>query len=293
MFSDSNATQPALVQPEQVAKTEPQLEKSKAEIDNTVTTTENQAANSEDTLLPEAQPTYPRSEVIGKSTLRANAVHVYGLDFLKTDHMNEIFGQFNHKYIEWMNDSSANIIFKDAATAKRALESLSFPKVGDDPWRRTPDILVNEDLPPIFLQLRTATSLDIKQPKKAVPKVLSVSHRGDRYENVQRTKPGRQQMYSDVSEVKQEENTNESTNASVPSRRKAVVCEEEVQKRLKRAERFGKSAETQRNIVENAPSKEGESPVTKEVVPAQGETQPAEENAEATKENTDVPLNSS
>lgn len=130
----------------------------------------------DDTLLPEAQPTYPRSEV-GSATpkYRDNAVHVYGLDFLKTDHMNEIFSQFQHKYIEWINESSANIIFRDAAGAKQALESLSYPKTGDDPWRRTPDILVTEDSPPVFLQLRLAVSTDVKQPRKAMPKLLPLA----------------------------------------------------------------------------------------------------------------------
>jgi len=126
-----------------------------------------------DDILPEAQPANPRNQVDPKTAkFRHNALHVYGLDFLRTGHMDEIFSQFDHKFVEWINDSSANIIFSDPNNAKKALESLSFPKVGDEPWRRTPDILVSEDVPPIFLQMRLATSTDAKRVKKAMPKIL-------------------------------------------------------------------------------------------------------------------------
>lgn len=121
-------------------------------------------------VLPNAQPCHPRNEVDTKlSFFRENVLHVYGLDFLKTGHMDEIFSQFNHKFIEWINDSSANIIFPNATDAKRALEALSFPKAGDEPWRRTPDILVSEDMPPIFLQMRLACGADTKKTRKAMP----------------------------------------------------------------------------------------------------------------------------
>merc|ERR1711972_356950 len=52
-----------------------------------------------------------------------------------------------------------------------ALESLSYPKAGDDPWRRTPDILVHDDLPAVFLQMRLAVQSDSKKGKHAVPSV--------------------------------------------------------------------------------------------------------------------------
>lgn len=129
-----------------------------------------EVGNEEDAMAPEAEPTHPRTEVEpGNKKFREDAVHVYGLDFLKTGHMEEIFSQFNHRYVEWINDSSANVVFRDAASALKALESLSYPKAGDDPWRRTPDILVHDDLPAIFLQMRLAAPSDNKAKKKCVP----------------------------------------------------------------------------------------------------------------------------
>lgn len=128
------------------------------------------AGNEDDAMAPEAEPTHPRNEVPeGTTKFRDDAVHVYGLDFLKTGHMQEIFGQFNHRFVEWINDSSANVVFKDAASARKALESLSYPKAGDDPWRRTPDILVRDDLPAVYLQMRLAAVSDAKSRKKGVP----------------------------------------------------------------------------------------------------------------------------
>lgn len=128
-----------------------------------------------DDLVPEAQPTCARHDVSTVAKFRENVVHVYGLDFLQTEHMNEIFNQFDHKYIEWINDSSANIIFKNAGCARQALDSLSYPKAGDAPWRRTPDILVSGDSPPVFLQMRLATWDDHKTSRKCVPKVLPLA----------------------------------------------------------------------------------------------------------------------
>mmetsp|Transcript_30013 Transcript_30013/g.89055 ORF Transcript_30013/g.89055 Transcript_30013/m.89055 type:complete len:334 (-) Transcript_30013:59-1060(-) len=188
----------------------------------------------EDDLLPEAQPSFPRNEVDkDKAVFRQNAVHVYGLDFLKTGHIDEIFSQFNHKFVEWINDSSANIAFADAASAKKALESLSFKKAGDEPWRRTPDILVSEDVPPIFLQMRLAASSDIKPSRRSVPKAApppqySAPRRGD-----QRDAARRRQMYSDGPGAEQQ------GRRATKRPGKAEISEEELLKRRKRALRFG------------------------------------------------------
>merc|ERR1712136_322213 len=118
--------------------------------------------------VPET-PQVPRREFEEGVAVRKNAVHVYGLDFLQQDHMLEIFSQFNHRYIEWINDSSANVVFQDEAGATRALQALTFPKEGDPPWRRTPDIVVSDGLPPVFLQLRLAIATDAKPLKRNVP----------------------------------------------------------------------------------------------------------------------------
>ncbi|CAJ1409169.1 unnamed protein product [Effrenium voratum] len=181
--------------------------------------------------LARAQPSEPRLEVEPGANVRENAVHVYGLDFLKTSHMEEIFSQFGHKYVEWINESSANIIFKNAEGAKKALEALSFPKTEDEPWRRTPDILVGEGVPPIFLQMRLATVKDHKQAKRSVPKAMSPMHYAQVfYKNQAQGARGRPRPNSAKAKPK-------------AGTKRLQVTPEESQKRQKRGERFGDDEE--------------------------------------------------
>eukprot|EP00927_Polykrikos_kofoidii_P053777 TRINITY_DN48338_c0_g1_i1.p1 TRINITY_DN48338_c0_g1~~TRINITY_DN48338_c0_g1_i1.p1 ORF type:complete len:371 (-),score=56.79 TRINITY_DN48338_c0_g1_i1:342-1454(-) len=193
----------------------------------------------EDVLLPEARPAFERNEMAeGKSTIRDNAVHVYGLDFLKTEHMNEIFSQFEHKYIEWINDSSANIVFRSARVAKKALESLSYPKGNDAPWRRTPDILVNDDCPPVFLQMRLATTLDTKKGKRGVPAVQQEDSR-----QIQPRERGRGNGGSPWKPYRDGISTELLEQAAAIGKRPAeALSEEEIAKRQKREHRFAMPA---------------------------------------------------
>lgn len=186
----------------------------------------------DDDMLPEAKPSFPRNEVTpgGAAIFRQNAVHVYGLDFLRTGHMDEIFSQFSHKFVEWINDSSANIVFVDATSAKKALESLSFPKSGDPPWRRTPDILVSEDVPPIFLQMRLATRTDVKASKRSIPPPVLVRNPAPVRRQAADSAP-RLRLYADGPLGDEVERP--------PAKRKPAPTAEELMKRRKRAERFG------------------------------------------------------
>lgn len=193
----------------------------------------------EDDLHPEARPTHNRNEVAATTAkFRSNAVHVYGLDFLKTGHMDEIFSQFNHKFIEWINDSSANIVFVDAASAEKALESLSFPKAGDEPWRRTPDILVSEDVPPIFLQMRLAAQGDTKPLRRGVPKALPpVPSFPQPLRQVPRKgRGGRNAIVTGNGGLGDLDG-----NQAVSQKRKKPITEEELSKRQKRADRFNEA----------------------------------------------------
>lgn len=191
------------------------------------------AGNEDDAMAPEAEPTHPRNEVPeGTSKFRDDAVHVYGLDFLKTGHMQEIFGQFNHRFVEWINDSSANVVFKDAASARKALESLSYPKAGDDPWRRTPDILVRDDLPAVYLQMRLAAVSDAKSRKKGVPSMRP----GKFVEESQQRNPQFTvaNLYDEPKKAKFSLNPDKSKAKRVAKELPA----EELAKRAKRADRF-------------------------------------------------------
>mmetsp|Transcript_68676 Transcript_68676/g.108958 ORF Transcript_68676/g.108958 Transcript_68676/m.108958 type:complete len:372 (+) Transcript_68676:148-1263(+) len=182
----------------------------------------------DDAMAPEAEPSFPRNEVPpGTSKFREDAVHVYGLDFLKTGHMEEIFGQFRHRYIEWINLSSANVVFKDKESARKALESLSYPKVGDDPWRRTPDILVHDDLPAVYLQMRLAAACDAKPKKHGIPSANPPVF-------IEESERGRNSQFTVSSLYEKKPKSDRGSQKRGPQ----GLPEEEFEKRKKRGERF-------------------------------------------------------
>lgn len=161
----------------------------------------------EDDEEEEAKAAFPRLEPEPDATLRENVVYVYGLDLLKERHLREIFSQFRLRFIEWINESSANIVFVEKESASKALETLSFEKPSDPPWRRTPDIIISDDVAPIFLEMRIATLKDAKRQKKGVPKAFVTPY------------PQRE--------------------GARPQKRPRRVSQEEKQKRQKRGARFG------------------------------------------------------
>ena len=59
------------------------------------------------------------------SNLRLNTLHVQGVDDLSTDDILWYFRHFNPTHIEWIDDSSCNVVWTDDISAARALYSLS------------------------------------------------------------------------------------------------------------------------------------------------------------------------
>jgi hypothetical protein len=62
-----------------------------------------------------------------KPTVRPNALHIRGCGYLPaaTRDIYSFFGEFRPSWIEWLNGISLNVIFEDAATATRALETFA------------------------------------------------------------------------------------------------------------------------------------------------------------------------
>lgn len=227
---------------------------------------EEEEDDDEVTTISATQPSQPRNEVDPKLDFRQNAVHVYGLDFLKTGHMEEIFSQFNHKFIEWINDSCANVVFKNAEGAKTALESLSFPKKDDEPWRRTPDILVSEDVPPIFLQMRLASAKDAKRARKSASCGMPFVHypppvsqppfgRGRGGRGGRGNRGGRRRIYAD-DDNKPVPAAAAKSKPEAGTKRPSGITDEEWRKRQKRDQRFGEAEEPEVVADDNAPQKD-------------------------------------
>jgi len=242
----------------------------KAEVQAAVSEAPQADDEDDDVLLPEAQPTFDRNEVRAGDKYREDAVHVYGLDFLRTEQLNEIFSQFEHRYVEWINDSAANIVFRSKENAKKALESLSYPKAADPPWRRTPDILVNDDCPPVFLQMRFATPFDQKKGRRVVPKVM----KDDAMALPPRNRAAQRDIKGGISVYRDGMSTDLLEQAGLIGKRAhepmPEPSEEERQKRRKRTERFS--------------STPGVAPPREQVAAAAPDPKPVEEESGAQEE---------
>ena len=71
----------------------------------------------------------PRRDALGDALVRHECVYVYGVDHLSTKECMAYFGDYAPVFVEWINDSSCNVVFADAFTAKRAMYGKA--RVGD------------------------------------------------------------------------------------------------------------------------------------------------------------------
>lgn len=123
----------------------------------------------------------PRREFNDHAPVKPQTLHCYGVDQLNTKEIFEIFAKFKASEVEWLDDSSCNVVFqseKDAQAAVRDLREVPQDVAGgdDDPWCTTKTITVSG--PPkggavvktgprqrsFQLQIRKATEADRKDP---------------------------------------------------------------------------------------------------------------------------------
>jgi hypothetical protein len=55
---------------------------------------------------------------------RPEVLHVYGVDLVSSRDLLNFFQTYGPKFVEWINDSSCNILFADEFTVKRLLVQL-------------------------------------------------------------------------------------------------------------------------------------------------------------------------
>lgn len=107
-----------------------------------------------------------RNQDFGKDLkTRKDTVHIYGVDFFSEPELMDFFKEFSPIKVEWINDSSCNVIFPDAEKAANAIFSKttqSDAHQGELGWRRGLDI-EREGKNFNFL-IRFATDQDIKDP---------------------------------------------------------------------------------------------------------------------------------
>jgi hypothetical protein len=128
-----------------------------------------------------------RKEAPVEAERRLEVVHIYGVDLLSTKDILNYFADYGPKYIEWINDSSANVVFNDAATAKRAMAGMGVPMATDDlpagaslddpqamqyVWHKGKDFhKASSDIPLVF---RIATVMDVKPAERVKSRRLWV-----------------------------------------------------------------------------------------------------------------------
>lgn len=63
---------------------------------------------------------------------RTDTVHLYGVDLMSTGDCLKYFVDYGPTFVEWINDSSCNVTFRDADTARRAIAGTGRPMPPDE-----------------------------------------------------------------------------------------------------------------------------------------------------------------
>lgn len=121
----------------------------------------------------------PRRENNSFAPKRLEVVHCYGVDFLSSKEVLEMFSAWQPSQVEWLDDSSCNVVFGSEETALQVIQELALAPelaVNDEPWTRSKRVSVGRQkelktgkarraaLREFCLQLRIATEADRKDP---------------------------------------------------------------------------------------------------------------------------------
>ena len=125
---------------------------------------------------------------------RSDAVHLYGVDHMTTNDCMGYFHEYGPVFVEWINDSSCNVVFNDEHTARRAIRmkgvamgaeanpdgGLALPAgtCAEMLWHSGPEF--RKDGRVIQLSFRLATEEDVKPDGEARSRMLWRGGRGKR-----------------------------------------------------------------------------------------------------------------
>lgn len=124
----------------------------------------------------------PRRPFNPLAPLRPEVLHCYGVDFLSTKEVLDLFGKFDPKSVEWLDDSSCNLVFDDEDCLAKIFDGLGSGKEQapeQEPWQLTKPLAVgaqkqrkpqasNRPLRAprqVVLELRPATEADRKEAR--------------------------------------------------------------------------------------------------------------------------------
>lgn len=111
----------------------------------------------------------PRADGTPESEVRLDAVHLYGTDGMSTRDLMNLFMDYLPSHIEWINDSSCNIVWGDVTSAQNALWALGKPvDMGGTDKNIAPELrwrlLVSTG---VTLIMRAGTTSDVKKKNAA------------------------------------------------------------------------------------------------------------------------------
>jgi len=125
----------------------------------------------------------PRRPFNPLAPTRPDVIHCYGVDFLSTKEVLEMFSKFDPKSVEWLDDSACNLVFENDVCLPKVFEALgsnSEQSPEQEPWRLTIPLVVGSQKPAkktqnqnrpqraprkVVLQLRPATEADRKEAR--------------------------------------------------------------------------------------------------------------------------------
>jgi prolyl-tRNA editing enzyme YbaK/EbsC (Cys-tRNA(Pro) deacylase) len=116
----------------------------------------------------------PRREFNPFAPLRPNTLYCYGVDFLSTKDVLAAFGDYAPQNIEWIDDSSCNVVFEGTEVPGRVLQELaSGIRETEEPWTVTRPLSAGGNAAPqkprraalreFQLEMRIATEADRKE----------------------------------------------------------------------------------------------------------------------------------
>jgi hypothetical protein len=81
---------------------------------------------------------------------RPEAIHLYGVDCMSTAECLNYFSDYGPIFVEWIDDSSCNVLFDEAFSAKRALVGRGRPLPPDSNMPDTAGNDLEDDVVPLF-----------------------------------------------------------------------------------------------------------------------------------------------
>jgi hypothetical protein len=102
----------------------------------------------------------PRAEAAPDAPVRLDCVYLYGVDTMSTAECMSYFREYGPVFCEWINDSSCNIVFADAFTAKRAMVAVGTVIEEEDAMVAAPHAADAEAAPPVPAAAEAGDGMD-------------------------------------------------------------------------------------------------------------------------------------